>query len=219
MPGSSSPSSASRSCAVTRAAMAGKCSRFCTAWRTSGPRPVLRAVRERGIAARFCTRAGHGRIRGGNGTHDLQEPLGIDPDRLGHAVEQQFAVGGRPAHAPAAAAPRPRNAPCRRHGRCRWSRPGASPDIPTAAARWHTAPRRQTGLPCPPGCPGLRRRAGTGISARGRRWPRGRAFCSARQAAARPALSPSKQKMISLTSRKARFRCSGVVDVPSVATA
>ena len=45
------------------------------------------------------------------------------------------------------------------------------------------------------------------------------AISSARQAAARPALSPSKQNTTSPTRRKMRCRCSGVVDVPSVATA
>ena len=46
-----------------------------------------------------------------------------------------------------------------------------------------------------------------------------REFSSARHAAARPARSPSKQKISSLQMRKTRDRCSGVVAVPSVATA
>ena len=75
--------------------------------------------------------------------------------------------------------------------------------------------------PCRAGarsCPGPRPRAGTGT------WPScrrraGQAFSSARQAALRPAASPSKQNTISSVCRSSFCTCTGVVAVPSVATA
>ncbi len=86
-----------------------------------------------------------------------------------------------------------------------------------------SAPRKRASKASPPSLP----TSESGSSPSGRNRKRisrpsrasGSALCKARQAAARPARSPSKQNTSSLTRRKARRRCSGVVAVPSVATA